>query len=340
MSKVRYVCPYPQYKSFHEQMAKSSCLKLLEEGQQVSAFTRLEIAPDAVAQSMTVLLLTEGLNAGALQAMSEQWDILIDPATADIAGSLAREKGLRFRRLIIPLDVATRPLFNHYHQVENDQLWDSYWQCIGEAAALFGEGKVYVHLFAGLGETEQQYVAACQRIYDLGAEPTILSISPNNRWNRKPVSIGRYRRLQVARYLIVNGISQESFMQFNEFGSLYDFGLASARLKEILQTSHAFNQVGTNPIPGNAYTWPGHDNKVGSIRNHSPAMNQEEVRKAEEEVAMIDWEEEWTTMANMVKVQEVDFSDVEEDNDLSTVIRSGNFSLLGISADDLRYLKN
>ncbi|HHW61772.1 MAG TPA: hypothetical protein GX404_07695 [Syntrophomonadaceae bacterium] len=341
MNNVRYVCPYPQYRSFQKQIQQSSCLYLLAEGQEAPELTRLEAVLDSTERYMTVLLLTQRFNADVLQGLSnnQNWDILIDPAVPEILMDLAREKSLSFRRLLIPLDVSTRALFNRYHRVENNQLWDCYWQSICEAVALFGPGKVYVHLFTGLGETEQQYVAACQRICDLGAEPTILSIAANNRWNRKAVSIGRYRRLQVARYLIVNEISQERFMQFNEFGSIYDYGLASSRLQQLLETGQPFYQVGTDPISGDLYAWPGHDNNIGSLRNHSPAMNPEEVSQAQQELSMIDWEEEWVTMSNMVKIQEVDFSDVEEDTDLSALIRSGNFSLLGISKDDLRYLK-
>ncbi len=300
-----------------------------EETSGVILFAPKEISEPDQVSAMIEYLALEGMVTA----------IMLDPLNdkaPNLTKALSKAASSRF---IIPLDSANEVAFNYYHD-ESGHTWNKYMDYIRAMVKLVGEGKVHVHIFAGFGETEQQFAKTCQLLTNMGARVIILSITPENNLGLQPCSIGRYRRLQVIRYLIDHQLSSINQMRFNEFGSVYDFGVHPRLFSNLLEAGLPFMDTGIcGGISGTEYVWPGHGNECQDMRNLSLAYflsKREEILK---QLTQISWEEEWQTITHKFTREKVDFSDVEEDNDWGGVIKNGQFKAVGFSEDDFRHLK-
>lgn len=256
-------------------------------------------------------------------------ELVIDPAVAGWQ-QLKTLNCDKLKRVVIPMAAVTPILFKSYHSKENNVLWDSYWDTIEEAVKIVGSGKVFVILFAGMSETEQQFAQTCQKICDLGAEATLLSLADDSIPGKKGASIGRYRRMQMIRYLIAEEISDADTMQFNQFGSISEFGVPKKRLVRILREASPFFTVGTGDINPTFYEWPGHDNECLSRRNWASDMSEEQKKQAVGQFSLVNWEEEWSTIGSMFKSSDIDLNELMDDEE--------DFPLTSVSKADLRYL--
>ena len=278
------------------------------------------------------VLLNREIDLAELEAMScENYlpELVIDPAVADWQ-QLKSLNCDKLKRVVIPMEAVTKILFKYYHSIEDNILWDSYWETIEEAVKIVGPGKVFVVLFAGMSETEQQFAQTCQRICELGAEPTLLCLATDSIPGKETSSIGRYRRMQMIRYLISMEISDADTMQFNEFGSICEFGVPKKRLMRIMQEASPFFTVGTGDINPASYEWPGHDNECLSRRNWAPDMSEEQKKQVRGEFSWVNWEEEWSSIGSMIKSSDIDLNELMEDED--------DIPPLSVSSADLRYL--
>ena len=255
-------------------------------------------------------------------------ELILDPVSSDWQ-QLQMLNSERLQRVVVPLGAVTEKLFQNFNN-EDHASWLECWNAIEQTVKITGPGKVFVILFAGLGETEQQLAQCCQKICDLGAEPTLLSLADDTIRGRKATSIGRYRRMQMIRYLIAEEISDADSMQFNEFGTVFEFGIPKRKLTGILQEARPFFKVGTGAIDPADYEWPGHDNTCGNIRNFSPEMSEEQKTQVRNEFSLIAWGEEWSTVANMLKNCDTDLNELIDDEE--------ELPLKVFSDEDLRYL--
>jgi biotin synthase len=108
------------------------------------------------------------------------------------------------------LDAATERVF----RAVKGQHWSHMVDMIERAADRFA-GIGSVHLIVGLGETERELVERMLWIRDLGLNVGLFAFTPVRGTplaDRPPPSLGRYRRMQVARWLIVqNGARATAF---------------------------------------------------------------------------------------------------------------------------------
>jgi biotin synthase len=148
-------------------------------------------------------------------------------------------------RIGIALDAATEKLFD---QVKGEGAnapyrWESQFRQLREAVEIFGKGKVSTHLIIGLGETENEAVSLIQRCIDMGVSPALFAFTPvrGTALEKKPQpQIEVYRRIQLARYLIVNGHARSEDMYFNSYGCLTNYGVDTESLTWIVETGAAF----------------------------------------------------------------------------------------------------
>jgi biotin synthase len=130
----------------------------------------------------------------------------------------------------VAVDLATEGLFDRHRGagVGGPHRWDQYWRTVGEAVRVFGRGKVSVHLIVGLGETEREMVGALADSWERGAVPHLFSFFPERGSpleGRPQPPPARYRRVQLARHLIVTGAARMDAMSFGTEGELQDFGV-------------------------------------------------------------------------------------------------------------------
>lgn len=176
-------------------------------------------------------------------------------------------------RIGISIDAATPMLFERLRgkYVKGPHRWDRYWECFDMAVEIFGERMVGSHLIVGLGETEKEMVATIQKVYDIGGLTHLFSFFPEKDSmlsNFPQPPIGQYRRVQIARYLIDEGISSFWKMGFDEDERVRDFGLPVDKLSRIIDSGIPFMTAGC----------PGNDGQVACNRPYANEIPGDEIR--------------------------------------------------------------
>jgi len=148
-------------------------------------------------------------------------------------------------RIGIALDAATEKLFNEVKGASagGPYTWGSQFGQLCEALEVFGKGKVSTHLIVGLGETENDVISLIQKCVDMGVLPALFAFTPvrGTPFENKPQPlIEVYRRVQLARYLIVNGWARSEDMRFDGFGCLTNYGVEKETLMWIVESGKPF----------------------------------------------------------------------------------------------------
>jgi biotin synthase-related radical SAM superfamily protein len=184
-------------------------------------------------------------------------------------------------RLGIALDAAAEEVFS---RVKGGCYgWENQFRLFGEALAVFGRGNVSTHVIVGLGETEREVVEVIQRCVDLGVLPALFAFTPVRGTALEgwlPPKVESYRRIQTARYLIVNGKTKAHNIGFDGNGKITDFGLESEALEQIIGSGVPFQ---TSGCPG--CNRPYYNEKAsGPIYNYPKMPNKEEIEKVKTEL--------------------------------------------------------
>jgi len=163
-------------------------------------------------------------------------------------------------RISISLDCFTPELFSKYKPFYN---WDLHWARMKKAVDMFGKGKVISHLIVGLGETEQEAVRTMEELVHNGVIPSLFAFTPikgTDLEENPPPMVGSYRRLQIARHLLVHRLAKEKDMIFSD-GTIISFGVPISKLISsevfITQGCPNCNRPFFNEIPGKTiYNFP------------------------------------------------------------------------------------
>ncbi len=179
-------------------------------------------------------------------------------------------------RLGIALDAATEEIFN---QVKGGSyLWQRQFQLLEEAHSVFGAGNLSTHIIVGLGESERQVVEVIQRCVDLGVLPALFAFTPVRGTvleKHTPPKLDMYRRVQLARHLIVSGKTKSSNMTFNEVGQIKSFGATTQTLQVAIESSEPFQTSGC-PYCNRPYY---NEKPGGPIYNYPQKPNKKEMEK-------------------------------------------------------------
>jgi len=135
-------------------------------------------------------------------------------------------------RIGIALDAATESLFDKIKGAAagGPYKWQDEFTLLRTAVGVFGEGNVSTHLIMGLGETEKEAAETLQTCVDQGILPALFAFTPIRgtalAGNSQP-KLEAYRRMQLARHLIVHALTRFEDMTFDEAGQLIDFGVGT-----------------------------------------------------------------------------------------------------------------
>jgi biotin synthase-related radical SAM superfamily protein len=152
-------------------------------------------------------------------------------------------------RMGIPLDAATRAIFERVKgkKANGPYDWNTHHKTMLEAVQVFGRGKVSTHLIVGLGERECDLVrriAWCVKHHIL---PGLFSFTPIPgtalEAGNQP-TIEKYRRIQLARHLIVNEQVDFSEVCFDSEGQVTGFGVSSKQLDQVIKSGEPFRTSG------------------------------------------------------------------------------------------------
>jgi biotin synthase len=188
------------------------------------------------------------------EAVDVPVSILITP-TLLRAGDLEGLKAAGADKVGVAVDLATPELFDRYRGsgVAGPHRWEVYWECYGRALEVFGRGQAGVHLIVGMGETEREMCAAIQRSRGMGGGTHLFSFFPEPgspmEGHPRP-AMSRYRRIQLARYLIDGDIARADAFAFGPDGRITDYGIPPAELDAIVGSGEPFRTSGCTGADG------------------------------------------------------------------------------------------
>ncbi|MFX1451187.1 MAG: radical SAM protein [Promethearchaeota archaeon] len=152
---------------------------------------------------------------------------------------------LGVNKIGIALDAATPEIFSKIKGKENKgpYEWDTHLKAIKEALNIFGAYNVTSHLIIGLGETEFEAASLIQTLFDIKVNIGLFAFTPVKGTlleTNSPPSLTNYRKIQLARYLIINKMTKIDNFRFDEEGNLIDFGINLEQLFKIVQNGVPF----------------------------------------------------------------------------------------------------
>ena len=149
----------------------------------------------------------------------------------------------------VALDAANPEIFARTRGkgVDSPHTWDKYWEVFGYAADVFGPGRIGMHLLVGLGETDFELLNLCRKLVEMGGHSHLFCFYPEagSLMDHVPAPArSRWRRIQLARYLIEYRQHPFGQLVFNTQGDLIDFGLAESALHAVVTAGIAFRTSG------------------------------------------------------------------------------------------------
>lgn len=199
--------------------------------------------------------------------------------------SLLAEVGVE--RIGIPLDAASSGLFDRVKGklAGGPYTWERQLELLKKAVSIFGIGLVSTHLIVGLGETENEIVKTIQDCVSMGVLPGLFAFTPirgTGMENESQPLVQRYRRIQLARHLILNKISWFEKMLFDDKGQLVDFGVENGLLKSIVKTGRPFITSGCPDCNRPYYN----EKPSGPIYNYPKELTEKEALEAWNQLGM------------------------------------------------------
>jgi biotin synthase-related radical SAM superfamily protein len=152
-------------------------------------------------------------------------------------------------RLGIALDASTESLFEKVKGKDagSSYTWINQFRMLARAITVFGKGNVSTHVIVGLGETEKEATQLLQRCVDMTVLPALFAFTPIRGTaleKNSPPALESYRRMQLARYLIVEGLTRTEQLRFNDKDNISSFGLPKKTLNSIIESGRPFRTSG------------------------------------------------------------------------------------------------
>lgn len=162
-------------------------------------------------------------------------------------GDIQRLADAGIDRLGIPLDAATPELFDRIKGKAAGSPYECrrHLQALEEAGSIL-DGRVSTHLIVGLGESERQMIELIQFLHDRGVTVGLFAFTPvpgTPLAGARQPDLSSYRRVQLARHLIVQGVSNSSEMKFED-GRVADFGASYSQVCTAVNSGEPFRTSG------------------------------------------------------------------------------------------------
>ncbi len=192
--------------------------------------------------------------------------ILVAPPTLD-QERLRALKGAGADMIGIGLDAVTEELFRRTRgDVPKGGLkWHDYWRVVNQARDVYGPWKVNCHTLVGLGETDHDLMTLFERLLDRQVFSYLFCFNPepDSRMAEHPrTSIKRWRRVQLAKYLLEEAGLEARAFDYHDDGSLARIHAPAELVERVVSDGHAFMTNGCPSAGGE----PGCTRPMGSWR--------------------------------------------------------------------------
>jgi len=146
-------------------------------------------------------------------------------------------------RVSVALDAATPEIFSQIK--DSGYSWEGHLKALENAKPIFGD-KVSTHLIVGLGEREEDLVRTIQFLHDRRVTIGLFAFTPiaGTPLSKQPrPDVNSYRRIQLARFLIVKNLSSADQMSFKE-GRIASFGVSDDTMNKTVESGEPFGASG------------------------------------------------------------------------------------------------
>ncbi|MFW9983213.1 MAG: radical SAM protein [Candidatus Odinarchaeota archaeon] len=184
-------------------------------------------------------------------------------------------------RVAISLDAATPKLFDTIKGtgVKGPFGWEQHNTALQNALSVFGAGRTTTHIIIGLGETDEQVITLFQELTDQGITIGLFPFTPisGTALAKQPrPSIQRYRRIQLAHFLIQNQLAHLNQLKFNSpQKQLVHIDLPIETLREVIECGTAFQTSGCPSCNRPFFT----ENPGGPLYNYPRPPNETELKE-------------------------------------------------------------
>lgn len=189
-------------------------------------------------------------------------------------------------RVAISLDATTPKLFDTIkgNGVNGPFRWENHNIALQNVLSVFGAGRTTTHIIIGLGETDEQAITLFQELTDQGITIGLFPFTPISGTalaKRQRPSIGRYRRIQLAHFLIQNKLAHLSQMKFNSLQKqLVHIDLPLETLREVIGCGTAFQTSGCPSCNRPFFT----ENPGGPLYNYPRPPNEAEIKEIRNQI--------------------------------------------------------
>jgi len=177
----------------------------------------------------------------------------------------------------LPLDGATEEVFNRIKgkDVNGPYRWETHLLALKNAVEIFREENVCSNIIVGLGETEADAIRLIQKLHNLGVMPILFAFTPipgTRLENLAQPDLSSYRRIQVARHLIVHEFATIENISLKN-GNIFGFTIPD--LEKLLSDGEAFQTTGCPGCNRPFYN----ERPSGPFYNYPRDLSREEVKK-------------------------------------------------------------
>jgi len=182
--------------------------------------------------------------------------VAIPPMSKD---KLEHLKLIGVERIGIALDAATPEIFENVKgkEVKSPYNWENHFQNLKEALEIFPEGFVTTHLIVGLGETSKEILKLISELHDLKIKVSLFAFMPikGTKLEHLPQpELINFRKIQLGRYLLINGLKNLNDFTFNNIGDVIKFNLNKRDLWNVISNTDAFLTSGCSGCNRPYYT--------------------------------------------------------------------------------------
>ncbi|MFW9846385.1 MAG: radical SAM protein [Candidatus Thorarchaeota archaeon] len=180
----------------------------------------------------------------------------------------------------IAFDACTESLFQKIkgHERGSPYTWDSHMESLSQALEVFGADNVATHLIVGLGESETEAAQFVLSMKKLGIRVGLFAFTGIRGTSMESVSqpdLGMYRRIQVLRFLVANGLISEDQVDCDASGNLR-MKVSPELLREYLSSGEAFQTSGCKDCNRPYYN----ERPSGPLYNYPRPLTSEEITEA------------------------------------------------------------
>jgi biotin synthase len=181
------------------------------------------------------------------------------------------------QRVGIALDGATSEIFEEIKGsgVDGPYKWERHMEILKKAVNIFPENHVTTHIIIGLGESEKDVVELIEKMENSKVLSSLFAFTPikgTMLQDREQPKLIKFRKIQLARYLILEENKEIKDITFNQNGDIVKFNINKKSLKTIIDDTAAFYTSGCPGCNRPYYT----SRPSGPMYNFPRKLNEDE----------------------------------------------------------------